>query len=103
METKNHLTNPSATTGNASCHGSSQGSGRWFGRRRGLVLSAGAVIIGVAVALNQHWVALAALAPLLFALPCAVMLIVCMKGMAHGPNDNAQAAKAPLGPDTTQK
>jgi hypothetical protein len=103
METKNHLISPSATTGSASCHGSSQGSGNWFSRRRGLVLGVGAVLIGVAVALNQHWVALAALAPLLFVLPCAVMLIVCMKAMGHGPNDDAHAAKVPVGPDTTQK
>jgi hypothetical protein len=100
---KKNLTAASATNVNASCHGSSQRPGNWFSRQRGWVLSVGAVIIGVAVALNQHWVALAALAPLLFVLPCAVMLIVCMKGMGHGPNDDVQAAKAPVGPDTTQK
>jgi hypothetical protein len=103
MEMKNSLITPSATSGNASCHGSGQGSGNWFSRRRGLVLGVGAVIIGVAVALNQHWVALAALAPLLFVLPCAVMLIVCMKGMGQGPYDDAHAVKAPVGPDSTPK
>jgi hypothetical protein len=67
------------------------------------MLGVGAVIVGVAVALNQHWVALAALAPLLFVLPGAVMLIVCMKGMGHGPNADAHAAKPPISPDTTRK
>jgi hypothetical protein len=33
------------------------------------------------------------LAPLLFILPCAVMMFICMKGMNHGQqNDSAQAS-----------
>jgi hypothetical protein len=103
METNNQLIAASATNVNASCHGSNQDSGNRFSRRPRLVLGVSAVIIGIAVVLNQHWFALSALAPLLFVLPCAVMLTVCMKGMAHGPNDDAHAAKAPVGPDTTQK
>src|SRR5258708_662029 len=101
MESNNPVTAPSAT--NASCHGSSQGSGNWFRQRRGLVLGVGAVIVGVAVALDQHWVALAALAPVLFVLPCAVMLIVCMKGMGHGPTDDPHGARAPIRPEATRK
>jgi hypothetical protein len=66
---------------------------RWLRRWYGLVI-AGAVTAGVvALALSQHWLAVADLAPLLFILPCAVMMFICMKGMNHGQqNDSAQAA-----------
>jgi hypothetical protein len=66
---------------------------RWLRRWYGLVI-AGAVTVGVvALALSQHWLAVADLAPLLFILPCAVMMFICMKGMNHGQqNDSAQAA-----------
>jgi hypothetical protein len=65
----------------------------WLRRWYGLVI-AGAVTAGVvALALSQHWLAVADLAPLLFILPCAVMMFICMKGMNHGQqNDSAQAA-----------
>ena len=61
---------------------------RWYG------VIAGAVIAGVvALALSQHWLAVADLSPLLFILPCAVMMFICMKGMNHGQqNDSAQTS-----------
>ena len=69
------------------------GSPSWLRRWRGLVI-AGAVIAGVvALALSRHWLAVADLAPLLFILPCAVMMFICMKSMNHGQqNDAAQAS-----------
>jgi hypothetical protein len=48
------------------------GSPSWLRRWYGLVI-AGAVTAGiVALALSQHWLAVADLSPLLFILPCAV-------------------------------
>jgi hypothetical protein len=38
----------------------------------------------IALALTQHWLAVAELGPLLFLLPCALMMFMCMKGMNHG-------------------
>ena len=69
------------------------GSPSWLRRWYGLVI-AGAVTAGVvALALSQHWLAVADLSPLLFILPCAVMMFICMKGMNHGQqNDSAQAS-----------
>jgi hypothetical protein len=56
----------------------------WLSRRRGLII-AGAVTTAVAaLALGQHWLTVAGLTPLLFVLPCAAMMFMCMKGMNHG-------------------
>jgi len=33
---------------------------------------------------GQHWLAIADLVPLLFVLPCAVMMLKCMKGTNGG-------------------
>jgi hypothetical protein len=59
------------------------GGSSWLVRRRGLVIAV-AVVAAAAVALGQSWVALADLVPLLYVLPCAAMMFVCMKGMSHG-------------------
>jgi len=69
------------------------GSPSWLRRWYGLVI-AGVVTAGVvALALSQRWLAVADLAPLLFILPCAAMMFICMKGMNHGQqNDSAQAS-----------
>jgi len=69
------------------------GSPSWLRRWYGLVV-AGAVAAGVvAFALDKHWLAIADLAQLLFILPCAVMMFICMKGMNRGQqNDSAQAS-----------
>jgi len=37
-----------------------------------------------ALALGQQWLTVAGLVPLLFVLPCAAMMFMCMKGMNHG-------------------
>jgi len=42
------------------------------------------VAAAAALALGQRWVAVADLVPLLYVLPCAAMMFVCMKGMSHG-------------------
>jgi hypothetical protein len=76
---------------NSSRHVASQGWPHWLARRRGVVIAAAAAASVAALALWQHWLAAAALVPLLFALPCAAMMFMCMKGMNHGPQtDTAQ-------------
>ena len=79
METTNHLVKTSPAAG-TSCHSASHGGGSWLGRRRTLVLFGGAIVAGAAFALSQHWLTVANLIQLLFVLPCAVMMFMCMKG-----------------------
>ena len=57
------------------------GRSSWLVRRRGPVIAVAAVAALSAVALGQHWVAFADLVPLLYVLPCAAMMFVCMR---HG-------------------
>jgi hypothetical protein len=104
METTNHLITTPAVAGSSSCHSASQGSGTWLGRRRGLVFGGGAIVAGTALALSQHWLTVAELTPLLFLLPCAVMMLMCMKGMNHGQQTGGTQASAgtdtPISTDT---
>jgi hypothetical protein len=44
---------------------------------------------------GQHWLAIADLVPLLFVLPCAVMMLKCMKGTNRGPQTRTAQASAP--------
>ena len=48
----------------------------------------------IALALSQHWLAIADLVPLLAVLPCAVMMFHCVKGMNRG--QQTGTAQAPL-------
>lgn len=99
METKNHLITTPATAGSSSYHGAHQGSGSWLSRRRGLVFGGGGgIVAGTALALSQHWLTVPELAPLLFLLPCAVMMFMCMKGINHGQQTSADPASS--GADT---
>ena len=67
----------------------------WLSGRRGLIIVA--MVIGAAVALTvgQHWLAIADLVPLLFVLPCAMMMLKCMRGTNPGPQIGATPASAP--------
>jgi hypothetical protein len=94
VETTNRLITTPAAAGSSSCQGASQSSGSWLGRRRGLVFGGGAIAAGAALALSQHWLTVASLAPLLFLLPCAVMMLMCMKGMNHGQQTGVAPASA---------
>lgn len=77
-------------SGSSSCHAPGQGQGSWFGRHRGVVIAVITVAGATGLALSQHWLAAAALLPLLYVLPCAVMMFMCMKGMNHGEQPAAQ-------------
>ena len=66
-------------------------------RRRGpfiLVIGAIFAAAAIALALGEHWLAAADLVPLIFVLPCAAMMFMCMKG-THGRQTSAP-------PDSTQ-
>ena len=51
-------------------------------------------MVALALALNQHWLTIADLPLLLFLLPCAVMMLMCMKGMNHGQQTAGAQASA---------
>ena len=100
MNTRKHLPTSTVTAQSASCHGASQGSTSTIGRRRGLALGAAATIAIVALGLSQHWFTFRDLLPLLYVLPCAAMMFMCMKGVNH----RRQPGKAPSsGPDIVNK
>jgi hypothetical protein len=67
----------------ASCHRSTGGTAGWFSRPRVLTIAAAVVVAAsmAAVASGRHWLVLADLLPLLYVLPCAAMMFVCMRGM----------------------
>jgi hypothetical protein len=46
----------------------------------------------IALALSQHWLAIADLVPLVAVLPCAVMMFHCVKGMNRGQQINTAQA-----------
>ena len=94
METTNHLVTTPATTGSASCHGGGRDSGGWLSHWRSLVFGAGAIVVALALALNQHWLTIADLPLLLFLLPCGLMMLHCMKGMNHGQQTAGAQASA---------
>src|SRR5438067_1601783 len=87
--TNTQVTTPAA--GGSSCHGTGQGARGWLGGRRGLVIAAVVAAAATALAQGQHWLAVANLVPLLFVLPCAAMMFMCMKGN-HGQQTNAPPA-----------
>ena len=93
METTNgQVTIPAGGVG-SSCHGAGQSSPGWLNGWRGPVVWVAAATAAVALALSQHWVAVADLLPLLVVLPCAVMMLSCMKGMNRGQQaDTAQTS-----------
>ena len=95
MVTRNDLVTTPATAGSSSCHRGSRASGGWFGGRRGLIFGGGAIVVAVALALDQHWLSTAAFTLLLFLLPCAVMMFMCMRGMNHGQRSDSPEASAP--------
>jgi hypothetical protein len=90
METTNtQITVPAVI--NSSCRGKGQGVGGLLGKWRGLVIAGVVAVAAVALALGQHWLAAADLAPLLLLLPCAAMMLMCMKGN-YGQHPNAAPA-----------
>ncbi|WP_299110059.1 DUF2933 domain-containing protein [uncultured Bradyrhizobium sp.] len=85
-----------ASQPSVSCHSGKGGGGSFMSGRSGMVLIAMAVLAGLALALDQHWLLAAQLVPLLFLLPCMAMMFMCLKG--HGGHRSAQPV--PLKIDT---
>jgi len=56
----------------------------WLRRGRGMLVLVTAVAGIVALASGWYWLGFAAIAPLLFLLPCAAMMAFCMKGTGNG-------------------
>jgi hypothetical protein len=67
----------------------------WLSGRRGLVIAMGVAAATAALAVGQHWLAIGDLLPLLFVLPCAVMMFKCMKGIDREPRTGTTEATAP--------
>jgi hypothetical protein len=78
-----------------------QGSSGWFGR--GIVIAAAVTTVTAvgALALGQRWLAVADLLPLLYVLPCAAMMFMCMKGMGHGRQTGPAQISSPNEAPTT--
>jgi hypothetical protein len=71
--------------------------GRSLTSRSGILIAA-ATGIGVGIAIGGSAGIGQNLAPLLYVLPCAVMMLLCMKGRGSGAKDNAVQQAAPDGP-----
>ena len=56
----------------------------WVAKRRGWIVAGAAAVAGTGVALGEGWVTVAGLTPILYTLPCAVMMLFCMRGMSRG-------------------
>jgi hypothetical protein len=65
----------------------------WLKSGRGLLVLAAAAGIA-ALASGGYWFGFAAIAPLLFLLPCAVMMAHCMKGMGNGESQCSEKGAA---------
>jgi hypothetical protein len=70
----------------------------WLSSRRGMfVITA---IAGIAaLASGWYWLGFAAIAPLLFLLPCAVMMAFCMKGMGNSEGQCSEKSADAHAPD----
>lgn len=82
------------------CHGSGSAAQSWLTKRRGWVFFGGAAVAGTGLALGEGWVTVAGLAPLLYAAPCAVMMMFCMKGMSGGKQATSNQSSSPVPPPT---
>ena len=71
-----------------------QGSPGWLSGRRGLGVGAAIAAASAALALGQHWLAVADLVPLLFVLPCAVTVNSCRRWSSRS-RCSPQAATSP--------
>ncbi len=63
----------------------------------GVTIAAAGVALAIAlgVAVDQRWLTLGALTPLLLTLPCAVMMLMCMRGMNNC--SNTETNRSPAG------
>ena len=81
-----------AATDNTSSYGTAKITPAWVGR--GLIVAAVAALCATALALGYHWIAAADLLTLLYVLPGAAMMLMCMKGH-HGRATRGAPASGP--------
>jgi len=67
----------------------------WLNRRVMIVLGLAVVVGLTALGLGQNWLTVAGLLPLLYVLPCAALMFMCMKGMNHSPQAGSTPASSP--------
>lgn len=71
----------------------------WLVKRRGWVVIGLIAVTGTGVALGEGWITVAGLAPLLYTLPCAVMMMFCMRGMmSQGQSSAPPQTSSPVPP-----
>ena len=76
----------------------------WRASRRNVWIAVGLAVGALtALALGESWVTITGLLPLLYILPCAAMMLMCMKGMNHGQKagNGDSASQAPAAPPST--
>ena len=86
MENTSALPAARALPPGTACGRSDHGPRHWLGRHAALILGAAVLLaVAAALALQQEWVAAASLLPLLYVLPCAAMMFMCMRGLHQPP------------------
>jgi len=45
----------------------------------GVAMATAVVVAAIAIAIGQHWLTFASILPLLYVLPCAAMMLMCMR------------------------
>jgi len=71
----------------------SRNLGKWLSSRRGLVIVGASAAAVLALALSQQWLSARDLLPLLYLLPCAVMMAICAKGMRQCHSQGSASGK----------
>ena len=96
METINTQVGAEANSGLAR-RGNKQSFRDSLDQRRGLVIMVVVVAAATAVALGVHWTTVADLPPLLFTLPCAAMMLACLRSRNDAQQPDAAQASAQNG------
>jgi len=94
MQAVNALTAAPAPEPSKSC-GVSRASPSRLNRRMMIALCVAATLGLTALGLGQNWLSIAGLLPFLYVLPCAAMMLMCMKGMNRGPQAGTGSANSP--------
>jgi hypothetical protein len=72
----------------------------WLPRLTGFAVVAATIVTvaATALALSWHWIALVDLVPVLYVLPCTLMMLRCMKGVGRG--QQAETIQDPRRPES---
>jgi len=94
MQSRNALTaNPALQQ--TQSYGVPGASQSWLSRNKMTAFGLAGVLGLIAFGLSQNWLTLAGLLPFLYILPCAAMMLMCMKGMNHAPQAGTGTAASP--------